>query len=558
MPKILIKETDLTSPGTPDGYANYSVLVVGFAGDDGDYLSEKPTVAADSNGVYEFTSANDFKKTIGLKAPAVSLQHDGVTATVYHYGNQMAYELLKMGYTVIYKVILDTEQLTDEATWEPFKDKANYDFRFITHGLLSSSDLTEPQRANSIRLDAVNKALEELERIALDAANSVPAQDANVEQELADKRNELYQTVAYNFDGFLAFDESTNTYGEQPYYQFHTFTEVDPDDASNQIEHIGAYEGVKAEKAYLESRLAGKVTKQTINTANRLIAELAHYNANAAGTSGRGDCVALIELDERYYIGVTDKPEVAIANATQEIELTHDNSKYCAMTVPSVIYKMEVEEAFGNNKKFPGAFHYLACFINSLKQGFAEWYAAAGYTRGVSSYTIDYTSVKLGEIAINALEPRNLVSGTEVNPKFACNFIANFRGSYYLWGNRTAFLLYNENNQKYGDLTASSFLNIRQLCTTLKKQLYIACRKFTFDPNSDTLWFNFVNAIRPTLEAMKADQGIRDYKILKVPTDRKATLKAKIRIIPIEAVEDFDLEVSLEDSFGETTAVVTE
>jgi hypothetical protein len=59
---------------------------------------------------------------------------------------------------------------------------------------------------------------------------------------------------------------------------------------------------------------------------------------------------------------------------------------------------------------------------------------------------------------------------------------------------------------------------------------------------------------------MKADQGIRDYKIVKVYEEnpKKATLKAKIRIIPIEAVEDFDLEVSLEDSFGETTAVVTE
>jgi hypothetical protein len=102
------------------------------------------------------------------------------------------------------------------------------------------------------------------------------------------------------------------------------------------------------------------------------------------------------------------------------------------------------------------------------------------------------------------------------------------------------------------------FLNIRQLCTTIKKELYVACRRFTFDPNSDTLWFNFINAIKPTLELMKADQGIKDYKILKVATDKKATLKAKIRIIPIEAVEDFDLEISLEDSFGETTVNASE
>jgi hypothetical protein len=59
---------------------------------------------------------------------------------------------------------------------------------------------------------------------------------------------------------------------------------------------------------------------------------------------------------------------------------------------------------------------------------------------------------------------------------------------------------------------------------------------------------------------MKADQGIRDYKILKVAeaNPKKATLKAKIRIIPIEAVEDFDIEVSLEDSFGETAVSAAE
>ena len=51
-------------------------------------------------------------------------------------------------------------------------------------------------------------------------------------------------------------------------------------------------------------------------------------------------------------------------------------------------------------------------------------------------------------------------------------------------------------------------------------------------------------------------QVISNKETGKVFTDKKATLKAKIRIIPIEAVEDFDLEISLEDSFGETSAVV--
>jgi hypothetical protein len=86
------------------------------------------------------------------------------------------------------------------------------------------------------------------------------------------------------------------------------------------------------------------------------------------------------------------------------------------------------------------------------------------------------------------------------------------------------------------------------LCTTIKKQLYTACRQFTFDPNSDLLWINFVNAIKPTLEAMRADQGIKGYKITKVAVDKKALLTARIRIVPIEAVEDFDISIYLEDS----------
>ena len=293
-------------------------------------------------------------------------------------------------------------------------------------------------------------------------------------------------------------------------------------------------------------------TRNVFNQVNGNIAKLASYRANDDGIdmppycNGRGDCIALIEIDEKAYVvkNSKDRPEALIINGIKGMSSKiGEEGAYCALTVPSVYYYVDGKKT----NKMPAAFHYLACFMNSLSSGFAEWYAAAGYNRGVSSYVIDHTSVKLGEIAINALEPRN-IENQEAQPPFACNVIANFRGSYYLWGNRTAALLGEKAGG--GDLTAEHFLNIRQLCTTIKKQLYVACRRFTFDPNSDTLWFNFVNAITPTLDAMKADQGVRDYKIIKVATDKKATLKARIRIIPIEAVEDFDITVSLEDSFG--------
>lgn len=79
-----------------------------------------------------------------------------------------------------------------------------------------------------------------------------------------------------------------------------------------------------------------------------------------------------------------------------------------------------------------------------------------------------------------------------------------------------------------------------------------------FDPNSDLLWLNFCNAIRPMLENMKANQGIADYRFEQQDTSVKAKLFAAIRIIPIEAVEDFEIGITLEDGFGEEAIQIKE
>lgn len=584
MPKILINEKDKTSPGSPNSYANFSVLIAGLArteltdeelkrGVTASDLESARKEVSDSNGVYEFNSAEAFKEIIGLVAPEVEVDYNRSKTKFFHYGNQMAYELLNMGYTVLYKVVSKTDiaSLAEESFWEDFKDKSSYDFRFVTHGLLESSVMNQADKtiydAAINRLELVEAAIAELEKIADDHPFVEGGTGANSDAEVTKAREDAYKLIYGDFLGFVKPDSGEVT------THYETFVEAYEGLVGTEAANYA--DGERATlNATIKDKTASGITTAIINAANGAIANLAKYTAAGSGKDtyndmnlrqmpGRGDCVALIEADENRYLGLDSKPEIQIIDAVNEMtQINADNGKFCALTVPSVYYKMAIDKdkpnEFDNNVKFPGAFHYLACFINSLKLGFAEWYAAAGYTRGVASYMIDHTSVKLGEIAINALEPRNYDDPQEDYPKFACNVIANFRGSYYLWGNRTAHPLGKRGSLDTGDLVASSFLNIRQLCSTIKKQLYVACRSFTFDPNSDTLWVNFVNAIRPTLELMKADQGIRDYKVLKVYTDKKATLKAKIRIIPIEAVEDFDLEVSLEDSFGETAAVVTE
>jgi hypothetical protein len=138
----------------------------------------------------------------------------------------------------------------------------------------------------------------------------------------------------------------------------------------------------------------------------------------------------------------------------------------------------------------------------------------------------------------------------DINTTVAINLIVKIKSSYYLWGNRTGKKL-GTRGAADGDLRAQDFLNIRQLCCTIKKQVYVTCRRLTFDPNSNNLWINFRSLLTPMLEEMKADQGIKDYKFVKNDTDRKALLSAKIRIVPIEAVEDFEIGLYLEDTLDD-------
>ena len=344
-----------------------------------------------------------------------------------HLGNKIAYELLKAGYTVFYRV-LDSgktalEQLSDADFWAPLKDKATYRIRYLTTG---------------------------------------GCYDYSVYKLMAD---------VVNFNN-----------------------------------------------------------KTTLADADTLL----------PGSSGRGDCIALFDIDESKLSPSYATPKELATAFGDQAKLIEAN-KNCAIFAPRVVYVEDEDEVYGaNDIKLPCSLHFLLCAAKA-QENYAEWYAAAGYTRGIANKTIKYTTYNFGDLVINTLAPREPNSYIGDNGK-AINLILNERGSYYLWGNRTAASL-DKNGLKF-----SHFLNIRQLCTTLKQVIWEASRRFTFDPNSDVLWINFVNAVRPTLERMKGDQGIAGYRISKVETTEKAVLKAIIRIVPIEAVEDFDISIYLEDN----------
>ena len=362
----------------------------------------------------------------------------GVTNTsVDHIGNQIAYELLGLGYTVYFKVLSRSvsalDQLLTDEFWEPLKQKSVYRIRYLTSGGCYNSEVVKKM-----------------------------------------------QDIAYVYN--KAKIEDVDVYGKE---------------------------------------------------------------------IGRGDVIVLADIDESAtdIVNATTKHELLQAFGKEAAKFSDNGvkgkGKFTAVFAPRVAYDFGYSEddVYSNDQLFPASFHYLACAAYAQER-YAEWYAVAGYTRGICGKPIKYLTKTFGDVDVNTLCPR--VANTYAKVA-AVNLIITERGNYYLWGNRTAEPLPLTDKES---LIFSHFLNIRQLCCTLKQVLYEATRQFTFEPNSDLLWINFVNAIKPTLEAMKADQGISGYKISRVATDKKALLVAKVRIVPIEAVEDFDISIYLEDSLS--------
>jgi len=204
------------------------------------------------------------------------------------------------------------------------------------------------------------------------------------------------------------------------------------------------------------------------------------------------------------------------------------------------------------NKLFPASLNYLVAYSSSVGKGTPEWFAIAGSVRGISPLAPIQLSEEYGDAAINIFQPRTTqtINGkTSGENHIATNVIANVKPyGNVIWGNRTMHPLSAPKSGGDVQLIASDFLNIRLLACSLKKTLYRASRTRTFEPNSDTLWFNFKNDVEPLLETMKANQGIRGYKITKIPTSKKAVLSARVTIAPIEAVEDFDFTIEFTDS----------
>ena len=254
----------------------------------------------------------------------------------------------------------------------------------------------------------------------------------------------------------------------------------------------------------------------------------------------RGDCIALVDHTNNSTRTLQTTAGSVYANLSAYVKnsLTitrkggdsEDGYTYGAMFTPYAIYKLSTQN--NTQHTLPASFGYLSAFAASTQVN-PNWYAVAGVSRGIPSGLIGLSQNITNTIA-DLYQPRNNV---------AINCITNIKPyGYTIWGNRTL-----KNNSADGDLKALSFLNIRVLTCDLKKTLYQACKRYTFENNTDITWLNFKSQIEPVLAKMLSGNGIASYQIIKVATTKKATIEAIIRLVPIEPVEDWFITIELTD-----------
>lgn len=508
MPKIIVKEYDNTKPGSVE-YSNFAVVVPGEVGDKypANNLDADGNAIFDENGICECNSLSYFEENIG--------EADGIV------GGEIAPVLLKLGpgYSVTGADIKTT----------PYDEYLNngqvYKYELAPAGTNKVGHLIwQNPDGDFIKLTKLVKATDVIDTARYSVIESADKEgtDEHIEQmgnQIAHELLSLGYTVLYK-----KLTQASELHSS-------TFWECLKDKSIYDFRYITTG-GYCNSSAYEE------------------ICKIATFKNTSAETSGRGDCIALIDVIEDGLTGTQSAICTAIKTQVKGWSFA---DKFTGIFVPHVKYNIAYKNTslYKDSLTFPGSFHYLACAAKA-RENYAEWYAIAGYTRGVSDYAITGTTLKLGEVAVNNLESRH---GSTSGEK-SVNVITKERTGYYLWGSRTAHILSTDTTT--GGLVASHFLNIRELCCTLKKELYVTCRHLTFDPNSDILWVNFCNRIRPTLEKMKADQGIKDYKLIKVRNNQKALLTAKVRIVPIEPVEDFEISIFLEDSITGVVASTDE
>ncbi len=472
----------------------------------------------------------------GFKDSAIPYHRTMLPADSYDPSYIMAKELLNAGLCVLYERINgDTSYETLQA--QPDDWDTNYQSYY--------TDVTSKERIESVSAPEFvkDKYFKEVKTI-VDTVTTV-------EYEALSTKPADWDTRFFNYfeDVARKANVPASESGEAPTFDSATFYTVN--DGINLVSIYKALEGVYSVDGYDGLQDLGNYSVKYLTSGGYPTYE---YNGNSivskmiALSEQRGDCVAFIDhTDNQYRQNNIDLPG-SVYNAVKNDTSLKGNTEFATMFTPHATYNRTTVDhetssdgtstviSKNDSLRGSGTFAYLAALADSIKTN-APWLAVAGATRGVV--------LNLAQGGITTVIPNGAADAMQPRIGVSVNAITDIKPyGNVIWGNRT--LKTNGEN-----LTATSFLNIRNLVSDVKKLCYRTARKLTYEQNNDILWINFKAEIAPTLDRMLSGYGISGYKFVRDKehenANEKATLCAKIVLYPVYPVEDFYITIVLED-----------
>lgn len=268
------------------------------------------------------------------------------------------------------------------------------------------------------------------------------------------------------------------------------------------------------------------------------------YSQMLSCAATRGDAVALIdhEYNPEFELGVVSSGFYGTINS----EFSNaEHTEFGTMFTPWADYTCSTLPARLAVQPMPASFGYLKCMASAIKTS-PNWLAMAGVARGKVP----------GIVELNTKELLSNIIAEEYQPKYgqdnqviSVNAITNIKPyGLTIWGNRTLKSV-NE-----AGTTATNFLNIRNMVSDIKKLSYRTAKSLMFEQDTESLWLRFKGGVSPLLEQLKSGGGISEYKIIRGTTKfngkplTKGEIAAVIKIIPVYAVEYFEITVVLADN----------
>jgi len=288
------------------------------------------------------------------------------------------------------------------------------------------------------------------------------------------------------------------------------------------------------------------------------------YQDNPASDNpnGRGDAVAFIdhfEIDDRPLWG-----EGSVYNAVQQQLAEQHFLSFGAMFTPYANYVLQSsyrytehrgsEEAdrvqIATTHYFPASFAYLTCLARQLNATIPSYEAVAGVARGsVKNIVFDATTnsyeVCTKDVLTNYIANHyNSMPQADGNMPISINGITQINPyGLVIYGTRTL-----AKKDPVDGVKATGILNIRNMVSDIKKQMYQSARRYMYSANNDALWINFRSSVIGLLNQMQQGYGIKSWSLKKdMAKSTKSSLYVLCSIQPVYPVEKFDITIEITD-----------